>query len=287
MTKDVHIHIGPGKCDSPEIFMEKTASAGVDGGVILSLDPIASAVWPDMDQRWQARMEFVLNFTSKTPGFYPFLWLDPTELDAKEQIEEAKKCGIRGIKVIADHFPHEDVIDVYSFIAEQKLPMLFHSGILWSHHYRTAQYNRPMCFEGLSRCSSLTFALAHISWPWTDECLAVYGKFASMRGSGMNMPHMYIDLTPGTPRIYRRDAIRRLYLTGYGLEHDILWGSDVHANDYAAERVKKMISYDSDIFDRLGDGAEEFIELDMPGYDFAPLKKLAMEENFKIFIKGE
>jgi len=287
MVKDVHIHIGPGKCDAPETFKEKTAAAGVDGGVVLSLAPITSENWSGCDQRWQSRLDFVLDFTSKAPGFYPFFWLDPTELDAKKQVVEAVKCGIRGFKIIADHFPHEDVLDVYSLIAEQKMPMLFHSGILWTNHFRTAQYNRPMCFEGLSRCSDLTFALAHISWPWNDECLAVYGKFASMRGHGMKMPHMYIDLTPGTPRIYREDALRKLYLTGYCLEHDILWGSDAVANNYASARVKKMIEFDSEIFDRLPVGSEKYLELDCPDYDFGPVKDLAFSGNFEAYIKDE
>ncbi len=288
--KDVHIHIDRGTCDSPETFLDKTGRAGVDGGVLLSLEPYGSAVLPDMDQRWQKRLDFVLDYTSKTPGFVPFFYIDPMEIDAEKQVIAAKEAGIAGFKMIADHYYPEQTVDICNLIASFRLPVLFHSGILWTIHSQTACYNRPACFEPLSRCKNLTFALAHISWPWNDECLAVYGKFAAMRVLGREMPHLYIDLTPGTPRIYREEALRKLYYTGYSLEKDILWGTDLVVNHYDTARAQKMIAFDNEIYERLATGFERYLELDRPDVkseDFSRWKQLAFEENFHRFLAGE
>ncbi len=72
---------------------------------------------------------------------------------------------------------------------------------------------------------TVRFAMAHIGWPWTDECIAVAGKIMHMRrGRGHEGPQAFIDLTPGTPPIYREEAVRRA-LTCVG-EDLLLFGSD-------------------------------------------------------------
>ena len=75
--------------------------------------------------------------------------------------------------------------------------------------------------------TGLRFALAHVSWPWVDECLAVYGKFlnALTRRRELSV-EMFIDTTPGTPRIYRQEVLTKLMTIGYDVEHNILFGTD-------------------------------------------------------------
>mgnify|MGYP007025308378 CR=1 FL=1 len=58
---------------------------------------------------------------------------------------------------------------------------------------------------------------------------------------------MYIDLTPGTPKIYREDAIRKLLTVGYSMmSKRIYWGSDGNLN-YKVEKYKERIDSDRKI----------------------------------------
>ena len=97
----------------------------------------------------------------------------------------------------------------YRRAQELGVPILFHSGILWSWG-DTSRFCRPCEFEVLMEYPRVRFALAHISWPWTDECLAVVGKISHMRRArGYEGPQAFVDLTPGTPPVYREEALRR------------------------------------------------------------------------------
>ena len=69
--KDLHIHMSGGRKDSPKEFKEKCLAAGVDGGAVFSLCPQMIRPEPGEDQRWQARMEQILEFTSGAEGFLP------------------------------------------------------------------------------------------------------------------------------------------------------------------------------------------------------------------------
>ena len=83
---DAHIHTRAGRCDSPAVFLEKTRSVGVAGGNVFSLHPASYEPCAGEDQRFEARLDKVLAFTSETPGFLPYLFLDPREADAAEQV---------------------------------------------------------------------------------------------------------------------------------------------------------------------------------------------------------
>lgn len=153
-----------------------------------------------------------MEYTAKTPGFLPFFWLDPTESDAEKQVEAAVSAGVRGFKIIPNHFKVGDVLEILKEIACHKIPVLFHSGILFDH-YESGQFTRPLAFECLINVPGLTFALAHVGWPWCDEYIAVYGK---LRAAQSNVLHglglrMFAELTPGTPVVYRKEVLRKLY----------------------------------------------------------------------------
>ncbi len=112
-------------------------------------------------------------------------------------------------------------IKVYKAIAERRKPILFHSGILFDGQ-DSSRFNRPFEFEALINIEGLRFALAHISWPWHDECIAVYGKLLCVRNSRPGvMDEMFIDTTPGTPAIYREEVLTKLLSTvndGFDIE---------------------------------------------------------------------
>ncbi len=257
MILDGHIHIDGGPEDR-EDFVRRLHEAGVDGGILLSPAPacFAGALHTASPQE---RLEKVLFWCETGPHLYPFYWIDPTETDALKQVDLAVNKGAAGFKVICStHDPGDPrALRTYQAIAEAERPILFHSGILWdgapSHGAPSSPHNRPANFEALLDVKGLRFALAHISWPWTDECIAVYGKFqAAMRRRGDLDVEMFIDTTPGTPPIYRRDALTRLFTVGYDVSRNVIFGSDNHANAYNAAYARSWIERDCAIFTEIG-----------------------------------
>lgn len=254
---DSHIHKMPGKCDSPQAFMEKTAEAGVTEGTILSLPPLSSYPY-DKAPSAKQRIDDILEYTSSTPGFIPFFWMDPTEPDAIQQLEDAKASGIRGIKVICSHFFPKDVLPVFQKIADIGMPLHFHSGILWDHNV-SSDYNRPLAYECLMSVKGLCFALAHISWPWCDECIALYGKFDSLSRSPVGRHfQMFIDTTPGTPPLYRLDAFRKIYCTNYDVNNNVFFGTDNLANNYDVKWAKFWLEKDREALETVASEIEQY-----------------------------
>ncbi len=63
----------------------------------------------------------------------------------------------------------------YAKINDYGKPMLFHSGILWGTS-GTSKHCRPAFYEIMLLYPKIRFAMAHLTWPWTDECFAVCGN---------------------------------------------------------------------------------------------------------------
>ncbi|MCL1859601.1 MAG: amidohydrolase [Oscillospiraceae bacterium] len=248
MRLDCHIHSKISDCDRTDIISNMKAG-GFDGGIIFSHSPsrgLHDAPSPE------ERIDAVLKICENQKYLFPFLFIDPTEPDAVAQVELADKKGIMGFKVIcSQHFPcDERALPVYRKIAELNKPLMFHSGILYDGRNASGNYNRPCNFEGLLSIDNLRFSLAHVSWPWTDECIAVYGKFNSSRsrensGSG----EMFIDLTPGTPRPYRKPMYDMLLFAGYNIKSNLLYGIDNSLSPYSSGYAKDILDYDESVFD--------------------------------------
>lgn len=251
MILDGHIHV-MGRQHDREQFDKQLNAAGIDGGIVMSNPPAVFKTLADAMSTPQ-RLDDLFYWTDGNENLYPFFWIDPTEDDATDQVTLAVDRGVMGFKVIcSQHAPGEPkAMSVYRAIAAAGKPILFHSGILWDG-LPSSENNRPAGFEPLMEVEGLKFALAHISWPWYDECLAVYGKFLSShkRQPGLSC-EMFIDLTPGTPEIYRRDALTKLYTVGYDIENNILWGSDNHTAGYDGNWVKRWLGIDREIFKQL------------------------------------
>jgi predicted TIM-barrel fold metal-dependent hydrolase len=245
MILDGHLHIHPGARDR-EDFARRLQEAGVEGAVLLSLAPEAGTP--------EARLDDLLYWAEAGPNLYPFFWIDPTANGAASQVAQAVERGVAGFKVIcSDHYPGDErAMPTYRAIAAANRPILFHSGILWDGK-PSAKYNRPGEFEALLRVDGLRFALAHISWPWCDELIAVYGKFlnAYTRHPDMSV-EMFIDTTPGTPPIYRREALTKLFTVGYDVGHNVIFGSDSNTEAYNVEWVHQWAHGDRQILEELG-----------------------------------
>jgi predicted TIM-barrel fold metal-dependent hydrolase len=90
----------------------------------------------------------------------------------------------------------------------------------------------------------IRFALAHIGWPWCEECMAVLGKVrACRRRKDMDPKQMFIDTTPGTPPSRRREIMKMaLLLAG---EDYLLFGTD---NGALGDRSRIVLQRDKKIF---------------------------------------
>lgn len=252
MILDGHVHITEETVDRDGL-RSRLATAGVDGAVLISLPPNSfrqDAVGPG----WQARLDNLATWTESDARWYPFFWIDPLEDDALEQVTAAAERPVSGIKVICDRFyPRDDrAMAVFRAVAEAGTPILFHSGILWDGR-DSARYNRPGEFEALLEVDRLRFCLAHLSWPWCDEMIAVYGKFlnAHTRRSELAV-EMFVDNTPGTPEIYRREALTKLFGAGYDVGNNVIFGTDARADDYNGDWVRQWIDRDTAIYGDLG-----------------------------------
>jgi len=248
MILDCHVHMDPAD-HSREAYYNGMKQAGIDGGLIFSPHP-ASFSEGEPTAPWQERLQAVLDFAGE--NVYPLYWIDPTEDTAAQQVDAAVKAGIAGFKCICSHFFPCDsrAMRVWNKIAETGKPVMFHSGILYGGG-DSSQYNRPVGFEGLIFIPNFKFAIAHVSWPWCDECLAVYGKWNYYHGEGLISSQMFIDTTRGTPDIYREEALRKLYTIGYDIEDNIIFGTDMKEH-YNAQAAAAHVKKDIAIFDKLG-----------------------------------
>ena len=144
---DSHIHLMPdGRQDTPPEFQAKAAQAGIGGGLIFSQPPSDAQEWETAAPCWQDRIAHVLDFCSRLEHFYPVYWINPTEPDAIEQIVYAKNAGIRAFKVLCSFCHPADGLEAYRKMAELRLPVIFHSGILWDG-VNSSPFNRPANFE--------------------------------------------------------------------------------------------------------------------------------------------
>ena len=249
MRLDCHVHSSIADAGRTDII-ENMKAGGFDGGAIFSQSP--SRGLHDAPSA-EERIDAVLKICDGHKYLFPFMFIDPTEPDAIEQVELAGKKGIFGFKIIcSQHFPCDDrAMPVYRKISELKKPVLFHSGILYDGRNASGNFNRPCNFEGLLSVDGLRFALAHVSWPWTDECIAVYGKFNSAfsRSGKDGAGEMFIDLSPGTPRPYRKAVFDRLLFSGYNIKTNLLYGIDTSVGPYGSGYAKDTLEYDESIFD--------------------------------------
>ena len=253
MILDGHIHIQDGPADKAA-FKRGLAASGIGGGLVISLAPNCfRREAPGLLDGAKKRLDGLLQRTRGDENLFPFFWIDPMEPDAERQAEAALGYGVMGFKVICDsYYPYDDKpMALFRAIAGMGKPLLFHSGILWDGKF-SSLYNKPANFEALIDIPGLRFSLAHASWPWCDECIALYGKILNAKSEGPGTSaEMFIDITPGTPQIYRRDLLVKLYTVGYDIEDNVVYGSDCSFDDYAGEWSGKWVGIDRAIYNDL------------------------------------
>jgi predicted TIM-barrel fold metal-dependent hydrolase len=156
----------------------------------------------------------------------PFASVDPHK--GKLGVREARRLiaehGVRGFKFHPNtqafwpndraHYP------LYEAIAEAGLVALFHTGQtgigagLPGGGGVRLKYSNPMCVDDVAAdFPELKIVLAHPSFPWQDEALAV----------ATHKPNVCIDLSGWSPKYFPEILVR---YTNTLLRHKMLFGSD-------------------------------------------------------------
>jgi predicted TIM-barrel fold metal-dependent hydrolase len=113
----------------------------------------------------------------------------------------------------------------------------------------TSQYCRPAYYEIMLHYPKIKFAMAHMSWPWTDECFAVCGKFRAAGDYKVENWRVYADITSGAPRIWKVDAMRKGL--AYMGDTQFVYGSDCF-NAEDPEALKSNLVMDREILEECG-----------------------------------
>lgn len=251
---DMHIH-AKNTNSSPESLLSSLETAGIYGGCVFSSPPREQ----NMEEEYNGVLDFdarVAEVLSWCEGYeerlFPVLWVHPAENNILENVERAAKAGIAAFKLICnDYYIYEEKpMALLRKIASLGKPVIFHSGILWDGRVSSA-YNRPMNFEALLSIENIRFSMGHCSWPWIDECVALYGKLLQAKTLG-GSAEMFFDLTPGTPKLYREELFEKLYTLGYNVGDNVMIGFDCYADEYNSAWPKDWLKFDGAIMDTLG-----------------------------------
>ena len=247
---DMHVH-AKATAPEPERLLSEIAQAGVWGCSVISNRP--KEMSPDTGTDFTDRLNELMAWTKGYEDrLAPILWIHPDEDDIIDKVRTASYSGVAGFKIICNNFyvGENKCMDVLEEISRLEKPVIFHSGILWDGAPSSA-YNRPANWEALLELENLRFSLAHCSWPWIDECIAVYGKFLNALSHGKTV-EMFVDLTPGTPEIYREELFRKLFTVGYDVPNNIMYGTDCRTDKYNFNWTKKWLEIDTALFDKFG-----------------------------------
>lgn len=232
MTRVIDCHVHARGEEEADRMLREMDKHGIDAIVLFS--PYPGVVRDEYagacsfsSRRQREAAQHVAKLRGENPDrIIGFLWLEPRLEDALEILEWAlSDLELRGVKMIPYHwYPYDDkLLKIYEKIEELGAPVIFHSGILFGFE-DSSRYCRPVNYEVLIKFPKLRFALAHVSWPWVNECIALWGRFRHAAQRAGRELQMFIDATPGTPPLYRRETFAKLM--AYGAQDYVMFGSD-------------------------------------------------------------
>jgi predicted TIM-barrel fold metal-dependent hydrolase len=241
---DVHTHAETDGCGHFSLPEELRAGAdkyfGVDGGGPPTLDQLA-AYYRDRQMAavvFTVDAEAALGHTRianeavvegarrNADVLIPFASIDPAK--GRAGVAEARRLivdlGVRGFKFhpsVQAFYPNDRVAyPLYEVLEEYGVPALFHSGQtgigsgLPGGGGIRLKYSNPLHLDDVAvDFPDLTIIIAHPSFPWQDEALAV----------ASHKPKVYIDLSGWSPKYFPPQLVR--YANSL-LKHKVLFGSD-------------------------------------------------------------
>lgn len=147
--------------------------------------------------------------------------IDPTHLEeALEEINRAHgEYGMQAITVspaAQDFHPADSrAMQVFSEAARLRKPVFIHQGIHFSAASKM-EFARPSLLDEVAReLPSLRMVVAHLGYPWIDECIVLLGKH----------PNVFADISSLLHRPWQAyNALLAAYQ--YGVMDKVLFGSD-------------------------------------------------------------
>jgi predicted TIM-barrel fold metal-dependent hydrolase len=203
---DAHLH-----CTGTESAGEVLRSlddAGTDIGVLLAPFLDNGYTMHDADSLRQANAHLARLVHGHADRLVGFAVLNPSLPGAVQDLERCIEQGLRGVKMVpSGWYPYDDRVQpLFAKAAEHGLPLLFHSGIFIDG--RSGRFCRPTFFEALRDHPGVRVTLAHLSWPWCDEAIAV-GLIDLIHGVPPEKRMFRFDLSFGPPPAYRLEVLRK------------------------------------------------------------------------------
>lgn len=209
---DCHVHMRGG--ETADEILRGMDAAGITRICLFAPYPgrDIEGYGPPPAEAYRPAIEEVAAIQAVDPDrIYGLFWPDPRSEGILDLIEYALlDKGLRGLKMIPNHWsPCDELLfPLYEKMQAIGKPIQFHSGILYGFG-DSSRFCQPVLYEALVNFPGVRFSLAHISWPWVDECLAVFGRFrAAVRYQTADC-QMWIDTCRGTPDAWRLEALRK------------------------------------------------------------------------------
>ena len=223
---DVHTHTSGQDADGPASAVVRCLDAcGVEQAFLFA--PLLQVHGLQLtDEHWddiRRHNDYIAHFCAADPDrLLAFAVLNPNpglargDLDAAVElmVEEARRCyhelGIRGVKMIPDRWSVDDarVEPLLQELAGLGMYVAFHCGIFLDE--RSSTYCRPALYEGVHRVPGFHGHLAHLGWPWVDECIATLAMETFHAGSGGgDRWQLKADLSFGCPPDWQVESVCR------------------------------------------------------------------------------
>lgn len=233
---DVHTHTsGAGLDGSPEDVVRCMDVCGVDLAFLFAplLKVHGLQLTDEAYDDIRRHNDYIAHICSFAPDrLLAFAVLNPNpgiahrDLEAAVQlmVDEARRCyhelGIRGVKMVPDRWSPQDdrLIPLYEELASLGMYVAFHSGIFLDE--RSSQFCRPAGYEGVHLVSGFHGHLAHLGWPWVDECIATLAmETFHARAKAKDKWQLKTDLSFGCPPDWQVESVKRAIDM---LPHDML-----------------------------------------------------------------
>lgn len=192
---------------------------------------IAAVIFPvdcerETGYRRYANEEVAERAAENSDVLIPFASIDPAKgkLGAREARRLVREFGVKGFKfhpTMQGFYPNDRAAyTLYETIADEGAITLFHTGQtgvgsgMRAGNGMRLKFSNPMFLDDVAvDFPDMPIILAHPSFPWQDEALAV----------ALHKPNVYIDLSGWSPKYFPEILVRYANTL---LKHKMLFGSD-------------------------------------------------------------
>jgi len=244
---DVHTHTsGDGADGSPDDVVKCMEYCGVEQAFLFA--PLLNVGGLQLtDEHFddiRRHNDYISHFCSYAPDrLLAFAVLNPNpclaggDLAAATDlmVHEARRCyhelAIRGVKMVPDGWSVDDagLRPLLQELADLGMYVAFHCGIFLDE--RSSTYCRPALYEGVHLIPGFHGHLAHLGWPWVDECIATLAMETFHAGENRrDRWQLKADLSFGCAADWQVDSVRKalnmLPLDMLMYASDVFWPCD-------------------------------------------------------------